>query len=1118
MNDVERTERRMLSRPLALRLWGDAAGELPPLLAVPAGEAYPLAHGQEQIWFVERLTPGRSVYNVGQAYRIDGELDTPVLRAALAMLVQRHPSLRMRFFERDGRPAMALDPDASLALAEVDLSLHPGELQTRLDAQAHAPFDFERAPLSRATLYRLGPSSHVLQLTSHHLIEDGASRGILFRDLARAYEALVHGGPPFEPLALHFGDFARWQRALLEGDALEKQRRFWQNALATPRAYAELPSDRPRGAVDGHRGARYRHAIDAAAFEALRALGRAHGASTFMTLAAAYLALVSRYSGEPDVVVGFPTAGRMIPETAGLAGCFVNTLALRADFSDDPAFRTHLARVRDFALEAYDNQDLPFNRIVEDLRMERSLARPPLFSTMVSLVERTRATPAIQGLDVAPVEIDPGSAVSDMTLELRESGGGLSARFEYNRDLFDEATVARFAQHFEALLRAVTADPDMPISRLPLLGAAERSAILALGKGDFSGPPLDRPFHELFERQVECEPERTALEFGDERLDYRTLNARANVLARELRANGVIPGAIVGVCLERSTELIVALLGILKAGAAFLPLDRTLPSERLRFMLAETGASALIACGPDAQALAKIAPETPQLDPRAAYSAEAPDDRNLGLQVDPGALAYVLYTSGSTGRPKGVLVPQSALANHMLWMRDAGLVTAGDRILQKTPIAFDVALWECFAPLLAGACVVLAQPFAHKDAAQLVAAIVERAITVAGFVPAMLRFIVEEPRFAECRSLVRVFSAGEALPLELARRFHARSAAELWNLYGPTETTIHSTGARIEQGTEYVSIGRPISRTLAYVLDPNEEPAPLGVAGDLSIGGAGVALGYLARPDLTASAFADDPFAGGGSRLYRTGDRARLRADGTIEYLGRRDRQVKIRGQRIELGEIEAVLASQSSIAEAAVVVRDLGANGPALAAYVVMRGGNALDASELRRCAARSLADSMLPVFWTELPSLPKTVSGKIDYKALPRPEHRNQPLRRPPQGPIELAIADIWTSLLDRSAIERDESFFSAGGHSLLAMRALARMNGALGATLSLAAFFKEPTIEGLAAEIARMPAAERRLEPDPIEEHVDPKELAEIRAQLADLEDDEIEALLLRAIEGG
>jgi hypothetical protein len=340
----------------------------------------------------------------------------------------------------------------------------------------------------------------------------------------------------------------------------------------------------------------------------------------------------------------------------------------------------------------------------------------------------------------------------------------------------------------------------------------------------------------------------------------------------------------------------------------------------------------------------------------------------------------------------------------------------------------------------------------------------------------------------------------------------------LWNLYGPTETTIHSTAARIEPGAEHISIGRPISRTLAYVLDPNGEPAPLGVAGDLSIGGGGVALGYLARPDLTASAFADDPFAGSGSRLYRTGDRARLRADGTIEYLGRRDRQVKIRGQRIELGEIEAVLASQSSVAEAAVVVHDLGANGPALAAYVTMRGGNALDASELRRSAARSLADSMLPVFWTALPSLPRTVSGKVDYKALPRPEHMNQPLRRPPQGPIELAIADIWTSLLDRSAIERDESFFSAGGHSLLAMRALARMNGALGATLSLATFFKEPTIEGLAAEIARRPAAEPRLERDPIEEHVDPKELAEIRAQLADLEDDEIEALLLRALDGG
>ncbi len=1116
---MDRTERRPLSRPLAQRLWGDPRGELPPLVPQPRQETYPLTAAQEQIWVTERLVPGRPVYNVCQAYAIDGEVDPAVLRAALAEVARRHESVRTGFFEVAGRPVMRVEAAATPALAEIDLRERPGDLQAHLDAEARVPFDLSRAPLLRATLYHLGPARYALLVVSHHLIQDGASRGIIGRDLGRAYDWIA-GGTPFETPALGFGDFARWQRGILEGEALEKQRRFWQAALATPRACAELPADRARGPADQHRGERYRYTIDAGTFEALRALGRASGASTFMTLAAAYMALVFRYSGEPDVLVGFPTAGRMVPQTAGLAGCFVNTLALRADLSDDPSFRVHLERVRDFALGAYDNQDLPFNSIVEDLRVERSRARPALFSTMISLVERDRPTLAISGLGVTPLEINPGSAISDMTLELRETAAGLSARFEYNSDLFDQSTVERLARHFEALMRAVASQPGLAISRVPLLDGAERSAVLALGNGDFSGPALERAFHELFEEQAAREPARLALEFGDERLDYRTLNARANALARRLIGEGVAPGATVGLFLDRSVELIVALLGILKAGAAFLPLDPTLPAERLRFMLEETAAAPVVTRRREAAGLAGIGAPLLLLDGEGTGAEPAADPVNPGLRVALDDLAYVLYTSGSTGRPKGVLIPQRAFVNHMLWMRDAGLVTPADRVLQKTPIGFDVALWECFAPLLAGACIVLAQPLVHRDSAALVATIVERAISVTGFVPAMLRFVVEEPRFPEARSLRSVFSAGEALPLELAQRLAARSQAELYNLYGPTETTIHSTAWRVERGTERIAIGRPIARTRAYVLEPSGEPAPLGVAGELCIGGDGVALGYLARPELTLAAFVDDPFAGAGARYYRTGDRARLRPDGNIEYLGRRDRQVKIRGQRIELGEVEAVLAAQPGVAEAAVVIHDLGASGPVLAAYLALRAGPPPAARELRARAAELLPDAMLPAFWTELPSLPKTASGKIDYKALPRPAQMKAPLREPPEGELERAIAEIWSSLLERTDFERNESFFNAGGHSLLAMRALARMNGTLGASLSLAEFFKEPTIAALAALIARAHAAgiaPTSATDDPIEEHVDPAELAEIRAELEGLGDEEIDALLRRALGG-
>lgn len=1114
MKGVEVTKRRSFSRALGQRLWGDAQRAIPPLLAAPAQAIYPLTQGQEQIWIVEALGGNRSVYNVCQAYALRGELDPAALQRALAALVQRHQSLRFRFVERDGRPVMAVDPSASLELAEVDVRRRASELTMRLDSEARAPFDLGQAPLLRVTLYRLGEAEYALQFTSHHLIEDGATRGTIARDLGRLYEEIALGGAPLAPLALQFGDFAKWQRAVLEGEALEKQRAFWRTALALPRGYAEFPTDRLRGAVDEHRGARYRHQIDARTLERVRALGRAHGASTFMTLAAAYLALLHRYSGEPDTIVGFPTAGRMLPEAAPIAGCFVNTLPLRADFSDDPTFRAHLERVRDFALEAYDNQDLPFNQIIEDLGSDRSLARAPLFATMISLVERDRGTLALPGLEVTPLEVDPGVAVTDLRLELRETAGGLSAFFEYNRALFERATVARIARHFEALLRAVLDDPDLPVSRVRLLDEAERGAILALGVGDFTTSSPERPFHELFEAQAARTPDRLALEFGDERLDYRELNARANELARGLRDAGAAPGSVVGACLERSSESLVALLAILKAGAAFMPFEKSLPTERLRFMLEETGAKIVLSRRAEAASLAGIDATLLLLEARPSDAGPTPDSGNLGIRLEPEGPAYVLYTSGSTGRPKGVLLPQRALSNHMLWMRDTGLARTDDRALQKTPLSFDVSLWECFAPLLVGACVVLAPPDAHKDPAAIVETILERRITVASFVPAMLRLVVEDPRLRECETLGRVFSAGEALPLEVARRFAERSEAELYNLYGPTETTIHSTAWLYDPNADRVLIGRPISRTVAYVLDGGE-PVPFGVAGELCIGGAGVASGYLARPELTATAFVDDPFAAAG-KLYRTGDRARLLPDGNLEFLGRRDRQVKLRGLRIEPGEIESILAAHPDVREAAVAVYDLAEVGPTLAAYVAMRSGAMLDVRTLRAHAAARLPDYMLPSLWAPLAALPKTISGKIDYRALPPPLGIVSATGDPPKGATERTVAGIWTELLDRNDIGRSESFFAVGGHSLLAMRAVSRINQQFGVTLGLAAFFREPTIATLGAEIARLQSAETVVAPPDIErEGLDPAELAEIRAQVAQLDDDEVEALLLHAL---
>jgi amino acid adenylation domain-containing protein len=632
----------------------------------------------------------------------------------------------------------------------------------------------------------------------------------------------------------------------------------------------------------------------------------------------------------------------------------------------------------------------------------------------------------------------------------------------------------------------VADDPHQPPSCAPVLNEPERQTILSLGIGDFSRPAPDRPLHEFFEAQAESAPARLALEYADERIEYRELNARANHLARALQSAGVAAGEIVGVCIDRSPELIIALLGILKSGAAFLPLDRAFPTDRLQFMLDEAQASIVVTRSSDAAALEGFGGQRLLLDALAG-SAES-DVRNLGVSVAPEALAYVLYTSGSTGRPKGVMVPQGALVNHMLWMLDAGLVTPDDRVLQKTPISFDVALWECFAPLLAGATIVLAEPSAHRDPRLLVEAIAERRITVTGFVPSMLRHIVEEPGLLRCVTLRRVFSAGEALTLDLARQFAARSGAELYNLYGPTETTIHSTAWRYDPSSSRVSIGRPISRTRIYVLEAYGDLAPLGVAGELCISGSGVALGYLGREDLTAAAFVPDPFSGEDSiaaappRMYRTGDFARLLPDGTLECLGRRDRQIKLRGFRIELGEIEAVIAGNPRVREAAVTALDLGEAGPSLAAYVALRSGESLEALELRKDAAKQLADYMLPALWIGLRELPKTTSGKIDYRALPAPADTaasssarpGDLLQRAAGGEerelseTEQRLARIWERLLGTKELGHLDDFFDLGGHSLLALRLVAEIEREFGKKILLETIMSAPMLAHVALAV--------------------------------------------------
>lgn len=1072
------------------RSWGEAARDDASFAAQTEGETYPLPLAQEQIQSSNRPTYGYAIRNVSRAFEIRGELDAEALRGALAALTARNEILRCEFVERDACRMMRERPDAALDLVSIDLADRREELQSRMSAEARVAFNLGRAPLSRATLYHLGAGRQVLQMTFHGLIGDRVTHGLLVRDLGRLYEAIAFESTEPETMQGKFGDFALCQQGVQAGPTFAEQSAFWNAALALPRAVAEFPADHPRAPLGECRGAWHWQRIDPHTAEAAKALGREHGASPFETFAAAYMTILNRYSGEPDVVVGFSSESWPFPETNSVGGTFAHKLALRADFSDDPNFETLLERVRDFSNAADDNKQVSLEELAEGLRGESGSTRVSLFSTMIDFVECNRGTFAIRGLDIVPLYVDAGIANVDLTLELVETEDGLVARFEYDRNLFDATTVERIGKHYSRMLESVTRDPRQRLSHVRLLDEPERKRILQLGEGDFTRPAPDRPLHELFEAQVDATPTHVALEFADDRIVYAELNARANLLARELQAVGVAPGDAVGVCVDRSPELIVALLGVLKSGAAFLPLDRAFPADRLQFMLDQTRASVVVTRSTEAAALEGFTGQLLLLD--APTDGAERDAGNLGVSVAPEALAYVLYTSGSTGRPKGVMIPQGALVNHMLWMLESGLVTPDDRALQKTPISFDVALWECFAPLLVGATIVLAEPDAHRDPRRLVDLIEKRGITVVGFVPSMLRYIVDEPKLTRCRTLRCVFAAGEALPLEVARQFAARSAAELHNLYGPTETTLHSTAWRFDTLAARVLIGRPISRTRVYVLDSSGDLAPLGVAGELCIGGSGVGLGYLAREDLTAAAFVTDRFCGTFStaapveRMYRTGDLARLLPDGTIDCLGRRDRQVKIRGLRIELGEIEAVIASFPDVREVAMVTRDLGEAGPTLAAYVVMHAAKVLDVSSLRAQASKLLPEYMVPGLWFGLDELPKTVSGKVDYRVLPTTATvaRVPSPAKDAAGPnitglesaqsvapltkTERHLASIWKRLLGTGHIGRLDDFSRLGGNSLLVLRMAAEIEREFGKRLPLESILIDATLAQVAIAI--------------------------------------------------
>ena len=1019
-------------------------------------DAEQLSFAEQRLWFLAQLEPDSTQYHIPMAIRWRGPLDAVALERSVNALVARHESLRTTYATRDDHGARVVAPSLTLRMPVVDLSAldeaeREVEIRRLANAHAEALFDLERGPLVRLSLLRSGPDDHVLLVVIHHIVSDGWSAGVWSRDLARFYEAFTTNTEPvLAPLEIQYADFAARQRAWLTGPVLDEQLAYWKRQLAGAPSLIDLPTDRPRPAVQTYHGAHASFRLSASATAALHALGRRESATLFMTLLAAFQVLLHRYSRQDDISVGSPVANRNREETENLIGFFVNTLVLRTDLSGDPSFRELLARVREVALGAYSYQDLPFEKVVEAIDPERSLAHAPLFQVMFSL-QNAPGGSAMPGLEQTDLEIESRTSKFDLLLDMFEDAGTLHGTIEYKTDLFDAATIERMVGHFERLLAGIVANPQQRISELPLLSEPERHQLVVEWNDTARAYPHDGWIHERFAAQAAATPTRTALVFEGESLTYAELDARANQLARHLQGLGVGPETLVGVMLERSLEMVISLFAILKAGGAYVPFDPSYPPDRLAYMIEDARARIVI---------------TPDWLAASAHEISRQPTDALEVALAPNHLAYVIYTSGSTGRPKGAMNTHAGIANRLRWMQAQYQLGADDRVLQKTPFSFDVSVWEFFWPLMVGARLVIAKPGGHQDPSYLVDTIAREGITTLHFVPPMLAVFLETADVARCTSLRCVVSSGEALAYELVVRFHERLHAKLHNLYGPTEAAVDVSHWTCEpDGPPVVPIGYPIANLRLHVLDTHYAPVPRGAAGEIHLAGIGLGRGYLDRPALTAERFVPDPFSPEpGGRLYRTGDLGRVRADGAIEYLGRIDHQVKIRGFRIELGEIEAQIAAHPSVRECVVLVREDSPGDKRLVAYLV--GG---DVAAVRARLATKLPDYMVPSAFVVLDALPLTPNGKIDRKALPAPDRQvsGKPFvatTTPAQG----QVAAIWATVLGVERVGADDNFFELGGHSLLATQVISRVRQAFQIELPLRTLFEAPTVAAFAGKI--------------------------------------------------
>jgi amino acid adenylation domain-containing protein/non-ribosomal peptide synthase protein (TIGR01720 family) len=1056
-----------------------------PPAAIPRREAVdplPLSFAQQRLWFLDQLEPNNPFYNIPVGVQLNGPLNVDALKLSFNEIVRYHETLRTSFKVVNGQPAQVIRPTYAPALPLVDLrelddSQREAEAHRLAVAEAQRPFDLAGDQLFRNALICLREDSHNLLLTMHHIISDGWSKGVLLRDLVLLYQAYSQGhSSPLSELEIQYADYALWQRQHLQGEMLHEQLQYWKQQLGDSSEALELPADHPRPANRTYQGTRLQFALSKELTEALKQLSRSEGVTLFMLLAAAFQTLLHRYSQQQQISIGTPVAGRTRTETEPLIGFFLNTLVLRTDFAGDPSFAELLQRVKTVALGAYAHQEVPFEKLVEEIEVERSLSHTPLFQTM--LVFENTPTPAytLSDLSLAPVGVSTGTSIFDLTLYMGEEPQSLTGAWEYSTELFEEATVKQLLDHFERLLHGIVAEPQQRISRLPLLSEAEREQLLVEWNQTAREYESQQCLQQLIAEQAARQPNAVAVSCGSEQLSYRELNEQANQLAHHLRALGVGPETITGVCLERSVRLPVALLGILKAGGAYLPLDPEYPLERLSFMLADSGAPVLITERQWQQHFSEQALRAVVLEEEQEAIASCARS-NPESEVGPGNLAYVIYTSGSTGQPKGVMIAHANLSNFLLSMREQPGLAETDKLVAVTTFSFDIAGLELWLPLMVGARLWLAESWQAADPAGLRELLERSGATVMQATPVTWRMLLDGGWRAGRE--FKVLCGGEALSGALAAELVAQSRA-VWNLYGPTETTIWSTQQAVGElagelaaelaETSVVPLGRPLANTQVYVLGRQLEVLPPGVVGELYLGGAGVARGYLGRAELTAEKFVPDPYGAAGGRLYRTGDLVRWTSSGQLEFIGRRDEQIKLRGFRIELGEIESALKKCPGVRLAIALVRRVTDLDQRLVAYVVAEAGADVSIRSLREQLKGRLPEYMIPAELFLLDELPLTPNGKIDRRALAALQQNGSSEKpfEPPRTPVEEMLAPVWAELLRVERVGVADNFFELGGHSLLATQLVSRVREVFEVEISLRSLFEQITLGDLAQRI--------------------------------------------------